>query len=316
MKGTAMRNIKGLLLGIGVAAVLSGSALAADVLVKKAPAAAPAPATPVWDLAFGAALMSDYNFRGVSQSNREFSFGAYGELQFNSPIGQLYAGLAAWRVNWPGPGAPYFFTNPAAEVDFTGGWRNTFGAFTLDLGFIYYYYPNEVFNGATNNSDFWEFGVKAGYNFTPDLSLGVNVFYTPDLLNYGQTFAFFGLPNKAPATYASVTGKWVTPWKAGDLGAYISGELGHWWIDSAGFLALGFGYTDPSYTYGNIGLAFTWKTLTLDLRYHGNDMSVLTCASFLVSAVGNPSNKWCGSAFIVALKFDTTLSALRQVIAV
>ncbi len=102
MKGTAMKNIKGLLLGIGVAALLSGSALAADVLVRKAPAAAPAPATPLWDLAFGAALMSDYNFRGVSQSNREISFGAYGGASVQSRrCGQFYAGLAAWRVNWP-----------------------------------------------------------------------------------------------------------------------------------------------------------------------------------------------------------------------
>lgn len=303
-----MKNMKQLLLGIGTAALLSGAALAADAPVLKArPAPAPAP-TPLWDLAFGAALMSDYNFRGVSQSNREVSFGAYAELQFNpTGIGQLYAGLAAWRVNWPSDPA-YGFTNPAAEVDITGGWRNTWGAFTLDLGFIYYYYPNEVFNGFTNNSDFWEFGVKAGYNITPDLNVGVNVFYTPDLLNYSQTFAFFGLSNKAPATYASITGKWTTPWKSGDLGSYVSGEFGHWWINSSGFTAIG--YVDPSYTYGNIGLAFTWKTLTLDFRYHANDMNVATCASFLLSAVGNPSNKWCGNAFIVALKFDTTLSAM------
>lgn len=315
MKGTAMKNIKGLLLGIGAAAFLSGAALAADAPVLKA-RPAPAPATPLWDLAFGAAIMSDYNFRGVSQSNREFSFGAYAELQFNSAIGQLYGGLAAWRINMPGPGAPFFFTNMTAEVDITGGWRNTWGAFTLDLGFIYYYYPNEVFNGFTNNSDFWEFAAKAGYAITPDLTVGLNVFYTPDLLNYSQSFAFVGVAAKAQGTYVSVTGKWVTPWKSGDFGSYISGELGHWWIASAGFIAAGpalsgAAYSDPSYTYGNIGLALTWKTLTLDFRYHANDMNVLTCSSFLLSAVGNPSNRWCGNAFIVALKFDTTLSALK-----
>ncbi len=100
------------------------------------------------------------------------------------------------------------------------------------------------------------------------------------MLNYSQTFAFFGVSAKAPATYASITGKWVTPWKSGDFGSYISGELGHWWIDSAGFIA-GSGYVDPSYSYANIGLAVTWKTLTLDFRVHGNDMNVATCASFL-----------------------------------
>jgi uncharacterized protein (TIGR02001 family) len=305
MKGTAMKNMKGLLLGIGAAAFLSGAALAADAPVLKAP---PAPATPLWDLAFGAALMSDYNFRGVSQSNREISFGAYSELQFNpAGAGQFYAGLAAWRINWP---TSIGFTNPAAEVDITGGWRNTWGAFTLDLGFIYYYYPNETFNGLTNNSDFWEFYAKAGYNITPDLNVGLNVFFSPDILNYSQSFATVGVSAKAAGTYASVTGKWTTPWKSGDFGSYISGELGHWWIDSAGFVT-GFGFPDPSYTYWNLGLAITWKTLTLDLRYHGTDLSAVKCGSFLLAGSPHPSNSWCGNTFIAALKFDTMLSALK-----
>ena len=55
MKGTAMKNMKGLLLGIGAAALLSGAALAADAPVLKAKPA-PAPATPLWDLAFGASI--------------------------------------------------------------------------------------------------------------------------------------------------------------------------------------------------------------------------------------------------------------------
>jgi hypothetical protein len=37
----------------------------------------------------------------------------------------------------------------------------------------------------------------------------------------------------------------------------------------------------------------------------------LKCTSFLLSAVGNPSNAWCGNTFIATLKFDTTLSALK-----
>ena len=307
-----MSTIKGLVLGIGAAALLSGAAMAADVLVKKAPAPAPAPATPVFDLGIGAAIMTDYNFRGVSQSNRRYSFGAYVEVQYNSPIGTFYAGLAGWKIKWP---TAFGFTNPAAEIDITGGWRNTWGAFSLDLGGIYYYYPSETFNGFTNDSDFWEVYAKPSYNITPDLNVGANVFYTPDLLHYSQSFAAVGVAAKAAALYASLTGKWVLPWKSGDFGGYVSGELGHWWIRNTGFILAGPAlsgapYVDPSYTYWNAGLAFTWKMLTLDLRYHGNDMNNLKCASFLLSAVGNPSNRWCGQTFIAALKFDTTLSAL------
>jgi uncharacterized protein (TIGR02001 family) len=299
------RTIRGLVLGVGAAALVSGAALAADIPVKVKPA--PAPPTPLFDIAFGAALMTDYNFRGVSQSDRKWSGGAYVEFQYNSPVGTWYAGLAAWRIDWP---FAYGFTDPSAEVDVTAGWRNSWGPLSLDLGYILYYYPGERFNGFTTQSDFWEIYAKLGYNITPDLSVGVNVFYTPDLLHYSTTIATItGVATKADAVYASLTGKWTTPLKIGDIGTYVSGELGHWWIDNTGFIASG--YLDPSYTYWNIGLAFTFKQWTLDLRYHGNDMNVFTCASFLLSAVPNPSNRWCGDAFIASLKFDATLSSLR-----
>jgi hypothetical protein len=106
-----------------------------------------------------------------------------------------------------------------------------------------------------------------------------------------------------------LTGKWVTPWTWGDLGAYVSGEIGHWWIDDKGFKATGF--DDVSYTYYNVGLAFTYKALTLDLRYHGTDQSVSDCNNFLLVSAGNRSSNWCNDTFIASLKFDTTLMALK-----
>ncbi len=305
MRGNAIKTT----LAAGAFGLLLGAtAMAADYPVKalKAP---PPPPPPAFDVAIGAVVWSDYNFRGVSQTNRGPSGGAYFEAQFNTSVGTWYAGIAAWGVDWPGTPA-FGFTSPSAEIDIYGGWRNTWGAFSLDLGYIYYWYPREINNGFTTNSDFWEVYAKAAYAFTPDFTLGVNVFYTPDLLHYSQTFlTITGTATDATALYASLTAKWVLPWKSGDLGAYVSGELGHWWIKGAPFVAVG--GVDPDYTYYNAGLAFTYKALTLDLRFHGNDMNTITCASFLLSAVGNPSNRWCGDAFIVALKFDTTLSALK-----
>jgi uncharacterized protein (TIGR02001 family) len=279
------------------------------VKAAKAPAVA-APATPPWDIAFGAWIGTDYNFRGVSQSNRDLSAGAYIEPQFNTPVGQFYVGTAISRIDWPGT-PTYGFTDPAAEVDFYGGWRNTFGAFSLDLGGIYYYYPSETWNGFTSQSDFWEIYAKGSYAITPDLTVGANVFYTPDLLHYSSTFATLGVSEKPDAVYGSLTGKWVTPWKWGDLGSYISGELGHWWIDGAGFSNPLVGAADPDYTYWNIGAALTYKMLTLDFRYHGTDMSRTECGNFLLVGAANPATKWCNDTFIVTAKFDTTFSALR-----
>lgn len=293
---------------VAALALSSAPAFAADVPMK-APAAAPAPApTPAWDIAFGGAVMSDYNFRGVSQSNRGPSGGAYFEPQFTTPMGVLYVGVAGWGIDWPsGPG--YGFTAPSAEIDLYGGWRNSWGPFSVDIGGIYYYYPKESFNGFTNQSDFWEVYGKASYEVIKGLTFGGNIFYTPDLLHYSTTFAALGVSNHPDGLYASVTGKWILPWTAGDLGAYISGELGHWWIDNTGFIAVGL--LDPSYTFWSAGIALTYKALTLDFRYYGTDLSVAGCGSFLLTGVPNNSNNWCDDTFIVALKFDTTLNALK-----
>ena len=302
---------KAMILGAGsLALLLAGPALAADMPTKAPKAEAAPPPPPPFDIAFGAAVSNDYNFRGVSQSNRRWSGGGYVEPQWNGKFGQIYLGVAGWRIDWPSTPA-YAFTDPSAEIDFYGGWRNTYGKYSIDLGFIYYYYPSETFNGLTRQSDFWEIYSKSSYALTPDLTIGWNSYFTPDLLHYSTSIAASGATGKARASYASLTGKYVLPWKQGDWGSYVSGELGHWWIKDNGFLASAPGvYVDPSYTYWNAGLSVTYKIWTLDLRYHGNDMSVAQCATFLFSAVGNPSNKWCNDAYIATLKVDTTMSAL------
>jgi len=285
------------------------AAFGAD-LPRKAAALPPPPPPSPWDIAFGGSVMSDYNFRGVSQSNRGPSASAYIEPQYKSPIGTFYVGLAGLAIDWPsGPG--YGFTAPSAEIDIYGGWRNSWGGFSLDIGGWYYYYPKESFNGFTDQSDFVEVYGKVGYDFGNGLSIGGNAFYTPDLLHYSTTFtSIFGFSaSKVDATYASGTAKWVLPWTAGDLGAFVSGEFGHWFIDDGNFIAAGL--TDPSYNYWNVGLAFTYKALTLDLRYHGTDLGATGCGSFLVTGVPNLSNNWCKDTFIASIKFDTTLSALK-----
>jgi uncharacterized protein (TIGR02001 family) len=298
--------MKKVVLSVVALAALTAPGLAAD-LVKAPPAAVVAPA-PNWDVAFGGAVMSDYNFRGISQSNTDPSVSAYFEPQLITTFGTFYVGLAGYAIEWPS--APNFgFTDPSAEIDIYGGWRYTWGAFSADLGFIYYYYPGEIFNGFTDDSDYWEIYAKGSYAVTPALTFGANVFYTPDLLNYSQTFASGGISADAEAFYVSGTAKWVTPWTYRDLGAYVSGEVGHWFIDDAGWTASLL--PDPSYTYYNAGLAFTYKAFTLDLRYHGTDQDVRDCRSFLLVGRGNPAGSWCDDTFIVSLKVDSTLNALK-----
>ena len=108
-------------------------AFAAD-LPAKAPKVAPAPPPSPWDIAFGAAIMNDYIFRGVTQSGHKPSVAAYFEPRYNITSNvQLYAGLSGESIK--------FANNAAAEIDFYGGVRPTFGPVAFDFGFWYYYYP-------------------------------------------------------------------------------------------------------------------------------------------------------------------------------
>src|SRR6202020_3563647 len=63
-------------------AIAAGSAFAADMPLKAVKAPPPAPFDP-WDIAFGSAVMSDYIFRGVTQSNHNPSVTAYFETRYN-----------------------------------------------------------------------------------------------------------------------------------------------------------------------------------------------------------------------------------------
>src|ERR1700687_1803541 len=120
------------------------TAFAADLTmpVKAPPAAAPAATSP-WDIAFGGALMTDYEFRGITQSAHKPSAAAYSELRYNvSPILQLYYGNAGESIDFP--------NHAAAEIDFYGGVRPTFDKLALDFGVWYYWYPGgECFNNGS-----------------------------------------------------------------------------------------------------------------------------------------------------------------------
>src|SRR5579864_4686501 len=117
--------------------LMTVTAYAADMKLKaKAPEPPPSP----WDFAFGSAAMSDYNFRGITQSNHKPSVAAYFEPRYNlSDTLQLYGGVSGESIAFP--------NRAAAEIDWYGGIRPTLGKLALDFGFWYYWYPGgQCFN--------------------------------------------------------------------------------------------------------------------------------------------------------------------------
>src|ERR1700759_2295709 len=126
-------QMKKLVLLATALAMISGSAFAADMPLKAVKAPPPAPFDP-WDVAFGGALMSDYIFRGVTQSNPQPSVAAYFEPRYNiNKDLQLYVGTSGESIS--------FANRAAAEVDVYGGIRPTFGAAAFDFGVWGYLYP-------------------------------------------------------------------------------------------------------------------------------------------------------------------------------
>jgi hypothetical protein len=316
-------------------AVSAAPAMAADLITKAPPAPAPAEAPSIFDIAFGGALMSDYNFRGITQSDHKPSMAAYFEPRWNvTPNVQLYAGISGEGIDFP--------NHAAAEVDFYGGIRPTIDKLSLDFGLWYYYYPGGIeFNGLgpspstctngfftpagfcnTLKSDvsFWEAYGKASLAVTDQVTLGANVFYSPSWLNSGA----YGL-------YASGTAKVTAPSSMfpKDWGAYVSGELGHYWFGVTdafyGTPLFPGGIQYPDYTTWNIGVAFTYKVFTLDFRWYDTDLSKTNCnvltgdhtASFGGPGAVTPTNpsglvsNWCGSAFIVKGSADLTFANLK-----
>jgi len=88
---------------------------------------------------------------------------------------------------------------------------------------------------------------------------------------------------------------------------------------------MGFRHSIPYKSYANwdAGLAFTWKVLTLDLRYYQSNLSKGDCNVFTSDQTATgiattpinpfplPGSTWCGAAFIAKLSIATTISAIK-----
>jgi uncharacterized protein (TIGR02001 family) len=305
---------------VSVAAGLLGmatSAMAADMPVK-APKRV-AEVTP-WDIAFGGALMSDYNFRGISQSDRGPSVTAYVETRYNvNPSLQFYAGSQYWAVDLP--------THGSCECDFYAGFRPTVGPLAFDFGFIYYWYPRErqVFQDGAGNAtflptinpftpnggtDYWEVYGKVTWDVIKDrFALGANVYYSPDWLNSGAS----GLYVSGTAKVTMQSFNFPALVGPSEVGWYISGEVGHYSLGTADNYAPLLPTALPDYWTWNVGVAFTRGVFTLDLRYYDTDLNKSECLTLTSDlrglADGNTpgQSKWCNSAFVVSTKFDLTV---------
>lgn len=135
----------------GIAAI-SGAVLSVSLIVS-GPAAAQQP----WSLSANIGAVSNYIWRGVSQTDDQAAI--QGGLDVAHESG-FYAGTWASNVDF-GPGEANYELDVYAGYDFTLPNED----FSLGLNTIYYAYPD-----GNSDIDFWEIGISGGYKW---VSLGI-----------------------------------------------------------------------------------------------------------------------------------------------
>jgi uncharacterized protein (TIGR02001 family) len=148
-----------------IARLASAPLLAALLVPTGAALAQDAEAAPAITVTGSVALVSDYRFRGVSQSNN--SFAIQGGLGASHKSG-FYAGF--WSSSLSGWGT---FGGPNIELDLFGGYKLPVGGGALDMGLTWYMYPS-----GANNTDFAELYAKLNGSAGP-VGLLAGIAYAP-----------------------------------------------------------------------------------------------------------------------------------------
>lgn len=203
----------------------------------------------------GLTVVSDYRFRGISQTDRRFALqGSFTAAHSSGFYGSV----------WGSSIDDYVYNGADQELDLIAGYRRSFGGTTFDAGLLYYYYPG---SGGID-SDFFEPFASVAHTLGPATAkLTVNYAPKQRALSIGA--------GKADNLYL-----------AGDLLAAVPGtpislnaHLGHSFGPS--YLTIGDEYTDWS-----LGGSVAWKTLSVGLSYVDTDGDFITPSGRNASKTG------------------------------
>lgn len=231
------------------------------------PATAPAPEKETWQGPFGGtftagfAVLNDYSYRGISQTQREIAVQAnlgYETPAFSETV-PLSAYVGAWgsSVNFPGTGT-------AAEIDLLAGLKlKTFqDKLSFDLGYIRYNYlgaPADLFY------DFNEFGLLVGYDFgVAQLSAAVR--YSPNFFANSGTAWYKWAQAIVPLPFLYVND---------DISFKAFASIGNQYVERFA----NYGIPADNYWDWQIGLTVTLYGFDLSAAYTDTNIDVAGCAN-------------------------------------
>lgn len=264
---------------IGMAAMLiaTGTARAQDVSAEVPEGAAQEGAAPSEQVAGAAeekklvpgsfsgtaAIVSDYVFRGISQSDENAAI--QGSLEWRHDAGPF---LGVW-------GSSVDFDDgdqASVELDWYGGFASEFRGVSYDLRAIYYSYPGA---NVVNDYDFWELGLSLGVEPIPDATLTIGYNYSPD---------YFAESGDGHYLYGEAK------YRLGMLPLPVTLKAGggrQWIATNANFGA-------PDYWHWSAGVAVTVQGVDLSATYSDTDIERGQCGAAL---------DVCGSRFIFAATY-------------
>ena len=214
--------------------------LSALALVASAAPALAQDDTKDFTLTGSAALVSDYRYRGISQSGKRIAAQASATLTHSSGF---YGSFWASSID------DYVAAGADAELDLIAGYSTTVGAVTLDGGVLYYLYPSAA-KGV--NTDFWELYASVKGTVGP-ATLKAGAAYAPKQ----KALALVG--PKEDNLYLYTDASFTIP----DTGFGLSAHLGY--SKDETFI------TGDKYLDWSLGATYTWRAATFGISYVDTD---------------------------------------------
>jgi len=199
-----------------------------------------------FDISGNVALVSDYRFRGITQSDEDAAIQGGFDASFEPGF---YIGTWASSVDFGDSNETGSFGT--IEVDYYAGWAGPIGDtdFGIDVGYYYYQYPGDTVDP---KGDYQEFNITGSWK---DLSLGVT--YSDDF--YAETGKYWYYSGDYSLGFAE-------DFSLGLHAGYNS-------FDDEGFFAT----DEDEYTDYSVSLTYTFKGVDLSVAWVGTDLDDDDC---------------------------------------
>lgn len=201
-----------------------------------------ATAVHAFDLSANVALVSDYRFRGVSQTGKDAAIQGGFDATFEPGF---YIGTWASSIDFVDVDEGSYGT---MEIDYYTGWAGPIGDtdFAIDVGYAYYQYPGDTVDP---KGDYQEFHITPSWK-----DLSVSVVYSDDF--YAETGEYWYYS-------ADYTLSFMDDFSIGFHVGYNDYEDPQSLADDTDFDS----YTDYSVTFG-----YTFKGVDLSVAWVGTDL--------------------------------------------